>query len=175
MIEQKGLNHLKSLINQSIGNHQCYALSAEYAGMMIGPDMGAGTRYEVHVRTGNIFSAAEIGNAYNWPMYLWTVINHPEYDQLEVGAIINWERNAQVSETFTAHEYYGHTGVICGLENGQIQTYEQNAESGERVAEYNRQFFGAGQIASICVPPDFEKGVFVNGKMDRHVKYDRTL
>ena len=115
MIEEKGLNHLKSLINQPIGNHQCYALSAEYAGIMIGPDMGAGTRYEVKVREGNIFSAAEIGRAYRWPMYLWTVINHPEYDQLEVGAIINWERNAKVSEGFIAHEYYGHTGVIRGL------------------------------------------------------------
>ena len=94
---------------------------------MIGPDMGAGTRYEVKVREGNIFSAAEIGRVYRWPMYLWTVINHPEYDQLEVGAIINWERNAKVSEAFIAHEYYGHTGVIRGLESGRIQTYEQNA------------------------------------------------
>ena len=163
MIEEKGLNHLKRLINQPIGNHQCYALSAEYAGVMIGPDMGAGTRYEVTVREGNIFSAAEIGRVYRWPMYLWTVINHPEYDQLEVGAIINWERNAKVSEGFIAHEYYGHTGVIRGLESGRIQTYEQNAESGEIVAKYDRQFFGAGQIASICIPPDFEKGVLFDG------------
>ena len=163
MIEEKGLNHLKRLINQPIGNHQCYALSAEYAGVMIGPDMGTGTRYEVKVREGNIFSAAEIGRVYRWPMYLWTVINHPEYDQLEVGAIINWERNAKVSEAFIAHEYYGHTGVIRGLESGRIQTYEQNAESGEIVAEYDRQFFGAGQIASICIPPDFEKGVLFDG------------
>ncbi|WP_270328992.1 CHAP domain-containing protein [Enterococcus malodoratus] len=163
MIEEKGLNHLKRLMNQPIGNHQCYALSAEYAGVMIGPDMGAGTRYEVKVREGNIFSAAEIGRAYRWPMYLWTVINHPEYDQLEVGAIINWERNAQVSETFIAHDYFGHTGVIRGLESGRIQTYEQNAESGEIVAEYDRQFFGTGQIASICIPPDFEKGVVLDG------------
>ena len=163
MIEEKGLNHLKRLINQPIGNHQCYALSAEYAGVMIGPDMGAGTRYEVKVREGNIFSAAEIGRVYRWPMYLWTVINQPEYDQLEVGAIINWERNAKVSEGFIAHEYYGHTGVIRGLESGRIQTYEQNAESGEIVAKYDRQFFGAGQIASICIPPDFEKGVLFDG------------
>lgn len=163
LIEEKGLNHLKSLMNQTIGNHQCYALSAEYAGVMIGPDMGAGTKYEVKVREGNIFSAAEIGRAYRWPMYLWSVINHPEYNQLEVGAIINWGRNAKVSEAFIAHEYYGHTGVIRGLENGRVQTYEQNAESGEIVAEYDREFFGSGQIASICIPPDFEKGVLLDG------------
>lgn len=93
MIDKKGLNHLKSLINQPVGNHQCYALSAEYAGVMIGPDMGAGTKYEIKVRYGNVFSAADIGSAYQWPLYLWSVINEPTYDQLEVGAIINWKRD----------------------------------------------------------------------------------
>lgn len=159
MIEQKGLNHLKSLMNQPIGNHQCYALSAEYAGVMIGPDMGAGTKYEIKVRYGNVFSAADIGSAYKWPLYLWSVIEEPSYDQLEVGAIINWKRGAKVSDFFTAHEGFGHTGVIRGLKNGKVQTYEQNAESGEIVAEYDREFFDSQQIASICIPPDFEKGV----------------
>ncbi|MDU6576792.1 MAG: hypothetical protein E6521_12740 [Enterococcus raffinosus] len=49
------------------------------------------------------------------------------------------------------------------MKAGRIQTYEQNAESGEIVAKYDRQFFGAGQIASICIPPDFEKGVLFDG------------
>jgi hypothetical protein len=35
VIDRKGLNHLKSLMNQPVGNHQCYALSAEYAGVLI--------------------------------------------------------------------------------------------------------------------------------------------
>lgn len=159
LIEEKGLNHLKSLRNQSVGNRQCYALSAEYAGVMIGPDMGAGTKYDVLVRKGPIFSAADIGSAYQWSLYLWSVIEEPSYDQLEVGSIINWKRNAKVSEFFKAHKNFGHTGVIRGLENGRIQTYEQNAESGEFVAEYDREFFDSDQIASICIPPDFEKGV----------------
>lgn len=172
VIEEKGLNHLKSLLNQPIGNHQCYALSAEYSGVMIGPDMGARTKYEIKVRHGNVFSAAEIGRAYPWSLYLWTVIAHPEYDQLVVGSIINWERNAKISDTFESHEYYGHTGVIKGLENGRIQTYEQNAESGGIVAEYDREFFGSGQIASICIPPDFEKGVVINGKVERSTQHN---
>lgn len=158
MIDRKGLNHLKSLMNQPVGNHQCYALSAEYAGVMIGPDMGAGTKYEIKVRHGNVFSAADIGSAYQWPLYLWSVIEEPSYEQLQVGSIINWKRGAKVAN-WSASQTFGHTGVIRGLENDRIQTYEQNAESGEIVAEYDREFFDSDQIASICIPPDFEKGV----------------
>ena len=158
MIDKKGLNHLKSLINQPVGNHQCYALSAEYAGVMIGPDMGAGTKYEIKVRYGNVFSAADIGSASQWPLYLWSVINEPTYDQLEVGAIINLKRGAKV-DSWCASKTFGHTGVIRSLNSGRFQNYEQNAELGEIVAEYDREFFDSEQIASICVPPDFEKGV----------------
>lgn len=158
MIDNKGLNHLKGLMNQPVGNHQCYALSAEYAGVMIGPDMGAGTKYEIKVRYGNVFSAADIGSAYPWPLYLWTVIEEPSYDELVVGAIINWKRGSKV-DSWHASMVHGHTGVIRGLKNGRIQTYEQNAESGEIVAKYDREFFDSHQIASICIPPDFEKGV----------------
>lgn len=159
MIEEKGLNHLKGLMNQPVGNHQCYALSAEYAGVMIGPDMGAGTKYEIKVRTGNVFSAADIGVAYNWRLYLWEVIESPTYEQLQVGAIINWRRGAKVSDFLVSHPNYGHTGVIRGLKQGRIQTYEQNAESGEIVAEYDREYYSSDHIASICIPPDYEREV----------------
>ena len=155
----KGLNHLKSLINQPVGNRQCYALSAEYSGVMNGPGMAAGTKYEILHQIGNIYSAADIGSAYNWKLYRWDVIEEPGFDQLKVGAIVNWKRGAKVSESLIAHNGFGHTGVIRGLSGGCIQTYEQNAESGEIVAEYNREFYDSNQIASICIPPDFEKGV----------------
>ncbi|EOH96392.1 CHAP domain-containing protein [Enterococcus pallens] len=152
---------MKQLLNQTVGNRQCYALAAEYAGVMIGPDLGAGTKYEIKVRNGNVFSAADIGTAYNWNLYLWEVIENPLYDQLKVGAIINWRRGAKVSEFLRAHKNFGHTGVISGLENGKIQTYEQNGESGEIVSQYEREFYGSEHIASICIPPDFEKDVML--------------
>ncbi|EHF3565400.1 CHAP domain-containing protein, partial [Enterococcus faecalis] len=47
---------------------------------------------------------------------------------------------------------YGHTGVIYGLENGRIQTIEQNAEQGQIVAKYDRLYFD-GSIQSIVIPP----------------------
>lgn len=47
---------------------------------------------------------------------------------------------------------YGHTGVIYGLDNGRIQTIEQNAEQGQIVAKYDRLYF-EGSIQSIVIPP----------------------
>ncbi|WHA08802.1 CHAP domain-containing protein [Enterococcus montenegrensis] len=155
----KGLNHLQSLIGQPIGNHQCYALSAEYAGIMDGPGMGAMTKYDINHQIGNVWSAAEIGSAYDWTLYGWHVIVEPTYEQLVTGAIINWKLGARVSEDMLAPRTFGHTGVIKSLLNHQFQTYEQNAELGEIVVEYNRNFFDSSQISSICIPPDFEKGV----------------
>lgn len=160
----KGLNHLKSLMNQPVGNRQCYALSAEYAGVMLGPGMGAGTRYDIMHQIGNVYSAADIGEAYDWLLYRWEVVKNPTYDQLEIGAIINWKRGAKVGY-WNAAEGYGHTGVIRGLENGRIQTYEQNSEHGEIVAECDREFYGPEHISSIVIPPDFIREVETHEKM----------
>lgn len=150
--KMKGLNHLKLLVNQRIGNGQCYALSAEYAGILNGPGMGAGTQYEITHQIGNVFSASEIGDAYDWGLYRWQVIKNPRFEQLTVGAIINWKAGARITSLWNANEHYGHTGVIRGLEGGKIQTYEQNAENGEIVMMYERDFYDQFEIASIVIP-----------------------
>lgn len=158
LIDQKGLNHLKSKVNQTVGYPQCYALSAEYSGVMDGPNMGCGTQYDILARNGNVYSAADIGCAYPWPLHGWKVIYHPEYQEFVVGAIINWQRGGKVGLR-GASKTYGHTGVIKGMNDGRFQTYEQNAEKGEIVAEYDREFFDSDQIASICIPPDYDSEV----------------
>lgn len=154
---EKGLNHLKTLIGQPIGNHQCYAVAAEYSGIMCGPDLGAGTYFDQldPVEGEDIYSAAEIGNAYKWSDYGCTVIKNPTVDQLKVGSILCYERDVELSAGFITHDYYGHCAVIKGLEHDRIQTYEQKGEKGELVAEYDREFLGSNAIASIIVPPDF--------------------
>ncbi|MDT2737695.1 CHAP domain-containing protein [Enterococcus pseudoavium] len=154
-VYEKGLNHLKSLIGQPVGNYQCYAVAAVYSGIMKGPDLGAGTSYNQLEIIGDIYSASEIGNAYPWSKYGWEVIQNPEYDQLAIGDILCYERNVALSDTFTTHEYYGHCAVIYGLENGMIQAYEQKGELGEIVQFYDREFLGSDSIASIVKPPDF--------------------
>lgn len=168
MFYEKGLNHLKSLIGQSVGNAQCYAVAAVYSGVMRGPDLGAGTFYNEMdpIEGQDVYSASEIGHAYHWDKYGWEVIDNPDYSQLKTGAIVCFERSLALNDTFTTHEYYGHCGVVTGLENGLIQTYEQKGESGEIVAEYEREYLGPESIVSVIIPPDFdgEPTDFIHGQ-----------
>ena len=167
-IYEKGLNQLKTKLNQGIGNYQCYAVAAEFSGTMCGPDLGAGTYYDQldPVDDELIYSASDIGIAYKWHEFGWTVIMNPQYDDLKEGSILCYERNVKISDVFTTHEEYGHCGVIIGLENGMIQTYEQKGEQGEIVAEYNREFLGMETIASVIMMPDFdgEPTDFIHGQ-----------
>lgn len=155
---EKGLNYLKSRINQSIGNYQCYAVAAEYSGILCGPDLGAGTYYDKldPVDDELIYSASDIGLAYKWSEFGWAVIKKPQYDQLEVGSILCFERNVKISDDFTTHEEYGHCAVIKGLDSGRIQTYEQKGELGEFVMEYDRTFMGCDAISCVIIPPSFD-------------------
>ncbi|HEI8539176.1 TPA: phage tail protein [Enterococcus faecium] len=149
---EAGLKHLESLIGQRIGNGQCYGLSAEYSGYLGGCGLGAGTKYGLTHVIGNTSAASDIGIAYDWSAVGWKVIQNPRYDQLVVGAIINWARGGQVGSWF-ADGTYGHTGVIRGLANGRMQTYEQNTELGMICGKLDRQYYSASAISSIVIPP----------------------
>ncbi len=151
---EKGLEHLKAVLGQRIGNGQCYGLSAEYSGFLGGCGLGAGTQYGLsHVSgNGSTSAAADIGIAYNWSEVGWKVIKNPEYKDLVVGAIMNYSRGGHVGSWY-ADDTYGHTGIIRGLENGKIQTYEQNTEKGQICAELEREFYSSADISSICIPP----------------------
>lgn len=152
---EKGLEHLKAILGQRIGNGQCYGLSAEYSGFLGGCGLGAGTQYGIsHVSgNGSTSAAADIGIAYNWSEVGWKVIKNPEYKDLVVGAIMNYSRGGHVGSWY-ADDTYGHTGIIRGLDNGKIQTYEQNTEKGQVCAELEREFYSSADISSICIPPN---------------------
>ena len=147
-----GLAHLESLLGQRIGNGQCYGLSAEYSGYLGGCGLGAGTRYGLSHVIGNTSAASDIGIAYDWSAVGWKVILNPSYDQLVVGAIINFSRGGRVGSWY-ADNTYGHTGVIRGLDNGMIQTYEQNTELGMICGKLERSFYTSNDISSIVIPP----------------------
>ncbi|WP_429950272.1 phage tail spike protein [Enterococcus sp. AZ101] len=147
-----GLAHLDTLYKQPLGNGQCYAVSAEYSGFLGGCGLGANTGYPLSHVIGNTEAAAEIGSGYNWAAVGWKVIYNPSYQQLVVGAIINWKRGGNIGG-FTVDSTYGHTGVIRGLTNGGFQTYEQNIGLGQVVGKYERSWVGASEISSIVIPP----------------------
>ncbi|EGO5189573.1 CHAP domain-containing protein [Enterococcus faecalis] len=147
-----GIEHLETLMGKWLGNGQCYAVPAEYSGFMGGCGLGAGTIYGFSHVIGDTSSAADIGEAYDWNAVGWRVIQNPTYQDLVVGAIVNIRRGGQWGTGWTVDPAYGHTGVIYGLENGRIQTIEQNAEQGQIVAKYDRLYF-ANSIQSIVIPP----------------------
>lgn len=147
-----GIEHLETLMGKWLGNGQCYAVPAEYSGFMGGCGLGAGTIYGFSHVIGDTSSAADIGEAYDWNAVGWRVIQNPTYQDLVVGAIVNIRRGGQWGTGWTVDPTYGHTGVIYGLENGRIQTIEQNAEQGQIVAKYDRLYFD-GSIQSIVIPP----------------------
>ncbi|EGO5843684.1 CHAP domain-containing protein [Enterococcus faecalis] len=147
-----GIEHLETLMGKWLGNGQCYAVPAEYSGFMGGCGLGAGTIYGLSHVIGDTSSAADIGEAYDWNAVGWKVISNPTYKDLVVGAIVNIRRSGQWGTGWTVDAAYGHTGVIYGLDNGRIQTIEQNAEQGQIVAKYDRLYF-ANSIQSIVIPP----------------------
>ncbi|ETC92404.1 minor structural protein [Enterococcus faecalis PF3] len=147
-----GIEHLETLMGKWLGNGQCYAVPAEYSGFMGGCGLGAGTIYGFSHVIGGTSSAADIGEAYDWNAVGWRVIQNPTYQDLVVGAIVNIRRGGQWGTGWTVDPTYGHTGVIYGLNNGRIQTIEQNAEQGQIVAKYDRLYF-ANSIQSIVIPP----------------------
>lgn len=147
-----GIEHLETLMGKWLGNGQCYAVPAEYSGFMGGCGLGAGTIYGFSHVIGDTSSAAGIGEAYDWNAVGWRVIQNPTYQDLVVGAIVNIRRGGQWGTGWTVDPTYGHTGVIYGLNNGRIQTIEQNAEQGQIVAKYDRLYF-ANSIQSIVIPP----------------------
>ena len=152
LVGEEGLKHLNSLIGRRIGNGQCYATAAEYSGYLGGCGLGAGTKYGLTHVIGNTSAASDIGIAYDWSAVGWQVILNPTYEQLKVGAIINITRGAYWGGWYT-DTTYGHTGVIRGLDNGRIQTYEQNTEKGQIVERFVREYRGRSQISSIVIPP----------------------
>ena len=147
-----GIEHLETLMGKWLGNGQCYAVPAEYSGFMGGCGLGAGTIYGFSHVIGDTSSAADIGESYDWNAVGWRVIQNPTYQDLVVGAIVNIKRGGQWGTGWTVDPTYGHTGVIYGLNNGRIQTIEQNAEQGQIVAKYDRLYF-ANSIQSIVIPP----------------------
>ncbi|WP_239660968.1 glucosaminidase domain-containing protein [Enterococcus faecalis] len=111
----------------NIGPHgaQCYGLTAYYVEKMGGPQLiGSGKEY-----------AERIGEDYDWKSYGWEVIKNPKPSDIKAGDVINWSYPGNL-----AISIYGHTGVVKSVSGNQFETYEQNSERGQIVAQYSRTF-----------------------------------
>ncbi|EGO8595542.1 CHAP domain-containing protein [Enterococcus faecalis] len=119
------ISSLDGLLGQTINGGQCYGLTAYYVTQLGGPQlMGSGKMY-----------ASQIGTDYEWTSYGWEVIVNPSYEDIRPGDVINYgQGGVAISE-------FGHTGIVASVDgDGKYSSYEQNAEKGQIVAKYLRQW-----------------------------------
>lgn len=161
------INHIKSFMGKTIGNGQCYGLCAEYAGILGGPGLGAGTKYGLSGLTGqgSTSAAADIGICYNWSAYGWTMIQNPSLSQIVPGCILNIRRTANVTESlgvgtssyfnWAADANYGHTLVVEKVSGDTLTVLEQWGGSRQYTMNNMMLYSGSGSsgISSICIPP----------------------
>lgn len=161
------LAHIKLKIGQTVGSGQCYALCAEYAGVLGGPGLGAGTKYGITGLTGqgSTSAAADIGICYKWESYGWQVIKNPQLSQITVGCILNFSRSTNVTESmspgtsnwfnWTSDPTYGHTLIVEAVNGDSITVLEQWGGSRQYCMNNTMKYSGTGAsgISSICIPP----------------------
>ena len=164
---EKAISAIKARLGQTIGSGQCYALCAEYAGILGGPGLGAGTNYGISGLSGqgSTAAAADIGICYLWSRYGWTVIKNPQLSQIVPGCILNFNRGANVTESMGANTSnwfnwstdptYGHTLLVESVNGDQINVLEQWGGSRQYCMNNTMKYSGtgAGGISSICIPP----------------------
>ena len=116
---------------------QCWDLANWYSKKLGGPGIvGASGR------------AGYIGHEFPWDSWGFDVIKDPNAGDLKPGDIICWYPGGSVGP-FTIDSTYGHVGIIAEVKaDGVIETYEQNAEKGQIVARYTRQFV-KGNVSSV--------------------------
>lgn len=116
---------------------QCWDLANWYSKKLGGPGIvGASGR------------AGYIGHEFPWESWGFDVIKDPNAGDLKPGDIICWYPGGSVGP-FTIDSTYGHVGIIAEVKaDGVIETYEQNAEKGQIVARYTRQFV-KGSVSSV--------------------------
>lgn len=159
---QKALQHLKSLLGKTVGTGQCYAASAEFAGFLGGPGLGAGTKYGISGLIGDPGPAGLIGSAYAWDRYGWTVINKPAPNQVPAGSIINFTIGGTVQESmgpgtsgwfnWATDPTFGHTAVVESVSGNSANVLEQWGGSKQFMMNNTVNLAGSS-IASVCIPP----------------------
>jgi hypothetical protein len=161
------LAHIASFMGRTIGSGQCYALCAEFAGVLGGPGLGAGTKYSISGLSGqgSTSAAADIGICYKWSAYGWTMIQNPSLSQIVPGCILNINRSVNVTESmgegtsawfnWTSDPTYGHTVVVEKVSGDNLTVLEQWGGSRQYTMRNMMKYSGTGAsgISSICIPP----------------------
>lgn len=142
---------VRNLQGQKVGDGQCYALTSWYVtsispGYNISKSLGP---IPPGFAIGDILRAGNIGSGFNWSSIGWTV-KEGRNENIRIGDIFNVASYAggiwQTGE-------YGHTGVVTGLDDNNVEITDQNYNYGPvSIRQYPRSQF-IQNITSLISPP----------------------
>ncbi|MGX9818190.1 phage tail tip lysozyme [Lactococcus lactis] len=125
---------LNALIGQQVGDGQCYALSSWYVQQISGFRLQG-------------MSASMIGsdNRLSFQRSGWTVIDHPQANDLKVGAILCWKTGSN------SNSIYGHTAIVNSVNGADFTTYDQNWNGNQTVELYSKMWDDS--MTFVILPP----------------------
>lgn len=143
---QAALTELKSLLGQSLGSGECYAVPAYYSMILGGPGLGGGVTGITDV-IGDTMAAANIGTGYDWAKYGWQVVTPESTADFKVGSIV------------TSGTGFGHVSIIEYIDGDTITVLEQNVSGRRFVMEntYNAQTY-LNDVNNVIYPPEIAEG-----------------
>ena len=171
---KKALNELASLVGKTVGNGQCYAVSAWFSYKLNGAGLGCGLG-SFSGLVGSGIRACDIGTDYSWGNFGWGVEGSGFSNKnIVAGTILNIKPNYG-APWYTG--YYGHTVVVESV-NGDTVTVLQQNYAGKQYVTRDKYSLSAiiPSIQTLVQPPELAKGGRVDGgnavvKVDSVDKY----
>lgn len=175
---KRALEELSGLVGRTVGNGQCYAVSAWLSYKLGGAGLGAGLGGFSGL-IGSGIRACDIGTDYNWGSFGWGVEGSGfSGANIVAGTILNIKPNYG-SPWYTG--YYGHTVVVESV-NGDTVTVLQQNYAGKQYVTRDKYSLSAiiPSIQTLVHPPELAKGGRVDGGnavvkvdgVDRYVNVD---
>ena len=175
---KRALEELSGLVGKTVGNGQCYAVSAWFSYKLGGAGLGCGLGGFSGL-IGSGIRACDIGTDYNWGSFGWGVEGSGfSGANIVAGTILNIKPNYG-SPWYTG--YYGHTVVVESV-NGDTVTVLQQNYAGKQYVTRDKYSLSAiiPSIQTLVHPPELAKGGRVDGGnavvkvdgVDRYVNVD---
>lgn len=171
---KKALTELGSLVGKTVGNGQCYAVSAWFSYKLNGAGLGCGLG-SFSGLVGSGIRACDIGTDYNWGSFGWGVEGSGfSNNNVVAGTILNIKPNYG-APWYTG--YYGHTVVVESVNGDTVTVLQQNYAGKQYVTRDNYSLSAIiPSIQTLVHPSELAKGGRVDGgnavvKVDSVDKY----
>lgn len=171
---KKALTELGSLVGKTVGNGQCYAVSAWFSYKLNGAGLGCGLG-SFSGLVGSGIRACDIGTDYNWGSFGWGVEGSGFSNKnIVAGTILNIKPNYG-APWYTG--YYGHTVVVESVKGDTVTVLQQNYAGKQYVTRDNYSLSAIiPSIQTLVHPSELAKGGRVDGgnavvKVDSVDKY----